>query len=600
MTSTQRARAAGPIAAVLLALASPVGPALARQEPEGDKPSRETAELADGRWITGRLADRGGAIVFLPDADGPPLSLDRIARIVMEPMAPLLEPAPMLLELGFDEQVSGRLVAIDAEAIRLEPSGGIGAIRVDRRGALALRQRPGMAIVADETIGPPDPSRWTFEGGAALGDSGPDHPGVVRLEGERAKARYRLPEAVESGLLELSFRWEEARVAGRRWWLELRFDGAAGVETVRVVLGMADPFPSIESSGGPDLVVQPLVLEPGWHRLSARFEADRTLLAIDGDVLGRGDGVSGPLSGVALVAEGTANADRAGASVALIDALKIVRTFEPTTATEVDPSQDEIRLAAGDQIWGIVLGADRDRIRLEVLERPIELPWSRVAGVAFRRTPEAGAMVEGPLVRVSWQGGAPEMAPERLEGALAGIDAEVVRIATAYAGVVAVPRSRITEIAIQGRGLRLVLDPHRRHLGDQLMPELDPPLPDGDHHHVAFRLVAVPEGPAALVLDAEQVESALEGRFADDIERGDLRTNVVLNDEPVDFLNRFVADVSGAPIRLRVPIPEGLLREGENVLDFEQTGMAEDPGNRDDLGLLRVALEWPIPGADAP
>ena len=610
MSPTNRMRRSASILAVMVAIGALVNMVAigglvngvgARRGSGAGESTEEIAELTDGRRVAGRLAESGGAIVFVPDGDGAPLNLDRIARIVMEPVAPVEMPAPFLIDLGDDEQVSGRLLEIDAESIRLERCGGAGAIRVDRRGASGLWQRPGTAIVVDETAGSPEPDDWEFEGGAAFGDGGPNRPEVVRLRGGRSLARYRLTEAVESGVLELSFYWEEARVAGRRWWLELRFGADAEVETVRVILGMADPFPSIESSGGPDLVVQPLVLEPGWHRLSARFEAEQTLLAIDGDLLGRGDGVSGPLTGVALVAEGSADADRDdGTPAALIDDLKIVRTFDPTSATEVDPSQDEVRLAAGDQIWGDVLEADRDRVRIEVLDRPIDLPWSRVAGVAFRRTTEAGAMIEGPLARVSWEGGAPDDAKEGLEGALIGINREEIRLATAYAGVVAVPRARISEIAILGRGRRLVLDPHRRHLGDQLMPELDPPLPDGDRHRVVFRLETVPEARADLVLDVEQVESALEGRFADDIDRGDLRTIVALNGMPVDFLNRYVEDVSGAPTRLRIPIPEGLLRDGENVLDFEQTGMADDPGNRDDLGLLRLALEWPTAGADAP
>jgi hypothetical protein len=75
-----------------------------------------------------------------------------------------------------------------------------------------------------------------------------------------------------------------------------------------------------------------------------------------------------------------------------------------------------------------------------------------------------------------------------------------------------------------------------------------------------------------------------------------LRTNLKLNGEPFDYLNRFVTDKNEEPMRVRVPIPRGLLRPGKNVIGFEQTGTENDPNYLDDLGLLGVALEFPAAG----
>ena len=65
--------------------------------------------------------------------------------------------------------------------------------------------------------------------------------------------------------------------------------------------------------------------------------------------------------------------------------------------------------------------------------------------------------------------------------------------------------------------------------------------------------------------------------FADLVSKGELRTNVQINGKFVDYLNRHITSKNETPERIRLAIPAGLLREGENRLRIEQVAEAGDP-----------------------
>jgi hypothetical protein len=87
------------------------------------------------------------------------------------------------------------------------------------------------------------------------------------------------------------------------------------------------------------------------------------------------------------------------------------------------------------------------------------------------------------------------------------------------------------------------------------------------------------------------------------VQKGELRTYVVLNGKRIDYINHYITTSNETPERIRVPIPAGLLKPGKNVLRLEQTGIASDPTWFDDLGVLQLALEFAAsgePGTDHP
>jgi hypothetical protein len=264
-------------------------------------------------------------------------------------------------------------------------------------------------------------------------------------------------------------------------------------------------------------------------------------------------------------------------------------------------TQDEIRLTSGDQVFGQVGKGTAERVEARVDGRDVSFPWSEVAGLYLKRDAKVGAAVAGLLVRAEWRS-APGHDPgdsDQVEGALSAVEPGTISLATPYAGLLKIPRERMTRLKVLGRGVRLVIDPKAHHLGDEIStmpPVLDPPQPEGGVLERAFDLPTVPDPPAWLVLDVVQVvgESS-DVPFSALVKKGELRTNVSINGNPFDYINRYISSRNESPERIRLPIPKGALRVGRNVVRFDQVGIASDPNYLDDLGVLGIALESALP-----
>lgn len=585
--------------AFLLAIGSHArGQAAAARAPK----NRETLEQLDGRRILGRLAGGPDAgFRFEPESGGAGIALRPgtvVSAEITEPGA-ASAPPPFRLELGLDQRLSGRLTQLTERAVQFEDGPGGRALAVVRAGALGLLQRPGELQVLSEGFEAPGLDRWVQTGEPATVAT-PKLAGArsLRMPAGGASLTYRLPEPVVSGRMDVAFYDGGQRAADQRWFVDLTFRGSSGAESVRAVLGWDESTLGVESPQGPALAVQRLARRKGWHRLSARFGAGRIELSIDGDELAHGDGPSGPLAEIRLASHTTGRGEAPADLAGYFDELVLARLIEPAGGLEVDPTQDELRLTGGDQIFGRVHTADAERILVQVDTREIMLPWSEVSGMYFRRAPTPAEPVEGLLVRAEWLATSGREATEldRIEGVLAGLSDTTVTIQAPYAGGLQVPRNRLRRIQVLGPTRRVVLDPFPHHLGNEIFDreiKLDPPQPEGSRLDLSFDVERPVAGAAELVLDVVQVAGEAESlMFAPQIKRGELRTNVLLNGKPLDYLNRHIRSKNETPERIRLPIAAGALRTGKNVIRFQQVPEARDPQSLDDLGILCIALEF--------
>ena len=568
----------------------------------------EFLELTDGGKIAGRLEIRG---------DGTAQFVETKAKAVTN-----LEPGmtvrfdgkgqdnaaglpPYRIDLGLGQRLCGRLGSVTDQAITLLDTTGSNARKIIRSGAHSLIQRAGETLVFQDGFESAENRRWSVTGEPGLSDTiriSGDHSLILPANG--CSLTHRLKEPFVSGRLEVAFHDQGTKIEGRQWFVDLTFRGPTGPETVRAILGWNEESLAVESPTGPALAVQRLGRKVGWHRLSIRFGKELTEIAVDGNELAHGKGFGGPLVEVRLATYVKDSPDKTATEklVGHMDDLRLIKFSEPVGGLEIDVTQDEVRLIGGDQIFGSVKDADGERVKIMVDGRATSISWGEITGVFFRRGSVPAAPIEGWLVRAEWRttSGDDSLDFSMIEGALAAVSADAIRLNVPYAGAINISREQMVSLKILGRARRIVVDPMAHHLGDEissLPPILDPPQPEGGILERSFELAKIPEGSAFLVLDVVQVvgEQADIPTFSDMIKRGELRTNVKINGEPFDYLNRYVKDRNDSPERIRIPIPREHLRPGKNVVRFEQGGTANDPNYLDDLGVLCIAIEFSIP-----
>ncbi len=568
----------------------------------------EVATLADGRPIRGHL---DASLRFVADATGRSIPLSELRRIESDRAVDdgTAAPAPFRLVLGGGQVLSGRLLGLDARVIRFLPAGAATPIAVARSGVRELRQRSGEVQILQDGFETLDEVRWRSRvGRPALAPEAPfEGRHSLRLAADGSALTTRLADPVGAGRFELAFQDAAAVDDQQRWFVDLAFRGRDGeLASLRVVGGWAEETLAVESPSGPRLVIQPLIRKPGWHRLVVRFDADELDVAVDGDELAHGPGVVGPLAEIRLATHPTADLTSADLAVRFDD-LSLVQFAASTAAGEFEPGLDEVRLISGDQLFGHLTAADPEGVSLDLDGQALRRPWAQVAGVRLRRQSEAAAPVAGPLVRVTWLAAGPQgVGPhpvDIIEGALLRADSEALAIDVPYAGLVLVPRDRFRRLDPLGQARRVVIAGHPYHLGDRYAAEFEPPQPDPGPLELAFELAEVPEGATALVLDVVDVIGPTGTPvFSELVQQGQLRTRVRLNDTPLPDLNSRISGRNQAPERIRLDLAPGTLRPGRNRLQFEQTGTPDDPGKRDNLGLLGIALESTIadPGAPRP
>ena len=594
---------------MLLVLAAARRPEAREEAPPPPSGRVESLEGPEGKRLAGRLAgDAATGFRFEPEGGGPARPLEAGDALGVEgPETASASATPAFrVELGAGQRISGRLGAIDAAAVALEEGPGRKPATVARAGALALQQRPGEALVFQEGFESLDPARWSAVGEPAI-VAEPRLAGAhaLRLPAGGAALTCRLAEPVGSGRLELAF-FDDSRVTpGQRWFVDLTFRGPTGDEWVRALLGWDEETLAVQSSpGGPALPVQRLTRKEGWHRLIVRFSPERIDLTVDAYELAHGHGPAGSLLEVRLASQELGQAAVPRGLAGVIDDLRLARVAEPIGGLESDPSQDEVRLVGGDQLFGRLVRADAERVTLTVIDQEATFSWAEVSGLYFRRAPAPARPIEGTWVRAEWRaapGGDPKDL-DQAEGALTAATPEALTLATPYAGSLTIPHDRLKRLKVLGKMRRLVIDPTAHHLGNEVVRDLDPPQPEGRSLALKFPLDAVPDGPAALAVDVVQVAGEADMLpFSSFVKEGELRTNVRINGKPVDYLNRQVTSKNEAPERIRLAIPAGVLVAGENRVEFEEVGKKADPNDLDDLGILGVALESGFAGrAEAP
>ena len=572
---------------------------------------QERALLADGREVTGTLGeDETGRIVFTSPATPEPIPAALVKLVTFDSARAPLSPSKPLwrLKLWAEGQVlTGRVLEFRGDAIRLDLL-CLGEREVSP-GVLAGIHSPATELTLVyhdfEGVAP----GWSGAGTDFRFDRARHLSGSrsMRLEGGQATASYTLPRRIEAGRVELSF-WDDGVVDPERQWLvEAEFATSRGPQRVRMILGWNRETFGLEAPEGPSLAVQQLSRRQGWRRLRISFNRLRLLVLIDDAVLTVGEGPRGPLRAIRAVCRPAPTRAKQPSDpenpsqprAAYLDDFTVHRSVDSLLYPRRQWEQDELLFDSGDQLFGEVRSVDDHRVRIAGPYGTVRVPWSDLRGVLFRRRPIPASPIEGVIVRLRFQSRS-ESKPtdwDLLEGALESVTLEQLVLRHPYLGTLRVPRDLARELEVVFSGWRLEIDPVYHHLGERgENVDASLPLAEGNRLRAAFNLEDVPSQPAFVSVLVQGLEGTGRGaRYKQELEDGHLRTDLYLNDQLIDYLNRHVERRSRVALRLRIPVPAGVLRQGENILELRQQPVSYDKNDYDNFQLFGLALEVDSP-----
>jgi hypothetical protein len=551
----------------------------------------DEAVLPDAAVLRGKLHLTRGRLVFTAARRKVTLRLDRLDQVRL-PAAPFELPRLATVHRLFlrdGSRLTGRLLGVDADEVRFRPTWA-GLMAVPRDAVASVRQAPGFLTFVDEDF-EGDLKSWKLSGRA--GPSDKQHTSgkhSLLLSGPGQSAEYVLDRPLAAGRMGINFD-DPGGSFGYRWRVEAEFADAGQTRAVRVtVAGASDTYAVEKPRPGPaDFRVR---RTPGWHRLRLEFGPALLVVTVDDDLLGvsRERGPGGMLRKVRLVCEGGPAKDGRTGQV-YFDDFALARPAGPLRHPTADPGQDELWLAAGDQVLGKVLRADRGGIDMEAGFGKRTWGWGDVRGIFFWQRPSPVRSVEGEQATLWLRTGAGPQA-DRLTGRVLSLDEEQVTLRHPALGDMAVARGRVRRVRWVFHGRRLDLDPGSSHLGPKgkLLAGLFPPRAEGTSLRWSFPL-SRPAGPARLRLRVAHLKGNEDGD-ARAWERGELRTEVLVNAKLVDYLNRHVPRASREPVPLTIALPGGVLRAGQNTLQLREVPERQT-GHYEQCGVSGLVLEIP-------
>ena len=374
------------------------------------------------------------------------------------------------------------------------------------------------------------------------------------------------------------------------------------------------------------LAVRSVPVQTGKALSRIRISIDPGLtLSLDGRVLARGSRDVGRLQSLELSSRGAPPAGQSTISlrpVSLADASGpvlvgcLAQTREKRRGDRgVAGDKLAVLTHQGDQFYGMSARLTPRDVQLKTEFGSVALAGTEVRSVHFPRpSPREYPPLGGDIcrVRLAADSSTAFFGPQREYELLGevqlsepGIQLRHPILQTASVGEAAgqrmlnLPWAIIQKIEPLFRGEYRLLDAGPRHLGSRFLRSFSPSAPDGTTLRIPFELTEVTPGKAWLSLEVADLEPASEKTLRatpnlNELRRGFLTTHVLLNNVPCRTLNRHCEFLSpiGQPQRIRISLPTNSLKEGLNLLEFQQNPSRMDPKVFDDCELRRIALEF--------
>jgi hypothetical protein len=456
-------------------------------------------------------------------------------------------------------------------AVEILPAWTDQALIVPRAAVFAVGHPPGTITLLDEdfTNGlqgwkvKGDPARQVAPAGGTIS---------LVLDQPRQAVEYVLPGPVDAGRIALSYRAEVPLPAGARWFVDVTL--VRDDRPMPVTIELAHQGTTIiRAAPGLEATTAPSFALTGWHRLEVELAHGQLLVQVDHQELHRTKASPGlRLHKLRVRCADGPVPPLLGGEVWVKD-IRITRLVDELPRPPGEPDQDDVWLAAGDQLFGNIVAADERSIDLQCRLGPRTLAWSDVRAVNLRRQAGPPRVATGEHVRV-WIDVGDGWTPDQLEGVVTGLNDQHLVLTHPYLGRVQVERAAVRQILWRFQGRRIELDRGMHHLGERPIGQ-SILRPEGTSLRRTFAVPAVPASARLYVTVAHLPAPGDDATVARMLQRGGLRTEVVLNGRVVDYLNHYLARTPAEPATVSLALPPANLRAGNNVLELRQTADAE-------------------------
>jgi hypothetical protein len=469
--------------------------------------------------------------------------------------------------LGDGQWLTGEFLSLEADDLRLRTAWAE-RLTIPRRGVTVLTHLPGFIPIVEEDF-ETDLKRWKVTGKAARNSR--QHASgrqSLHLGSADDSVEMACADPLTRGRVVLDFRDEPSKDSGGSWVIEAVFRSPQGPHFIRVLIPALGAY-RVEAAGLPGDAAQ-VQRQPGWHTLDLEFGPDAVMLTMDKFVLwsNHQQGPGGPLEKVRLGA--AAHADLSPPGEIFFDNFCLARSVDERPHPPSARGQDMLWLADGDELFGTILQADRRAIHFRGRYGRRSLPWSTIRGLFFERQSLPPRATQGEHVRISIRSGL-TAEDDQLDVIVVALNDHQLTFDHALMGRHNIERARISRFRWLFSGQRIEVDNGIHLLGTDkaggfaTLPARELRL------RKKFRLDAIPI-EANLVVRAANLSGPGDGAdVAQALQDGGLRTDVIINGQSVDYLNRHVTKATREPRSIRLKVPRNLLRTGENELELRQT-----------------------------
>jgi hypothetical protein len=549
----------------------------------------DEALLKTGVKKAGKLVRTEQAqLEFQPSGSKTPIAWDLIQWVERDSAVPppLRAPRVMVVRLFDRQKITGDLRMLDKDKAVLRTSWS-DELAVPRNLIQGIEHLPGLLTFHVDDFSKGFES-WKVTGQPELRKSKPaESRQEAILFKQDQMVEYKPRKDLAAGIFGINFS-QERELASGKWLVELAFDSKPAKSTVGIqVAGNQKNYPLTTSVL--DGVFRPVEQSLGWHRLTVHFTKTSISAAIDDRLIwySQEKGPAGTLQSVRLRCIGQDDQEVSG-SVAFAD-LALSRLLGPKRKPIGDPDVDEVWLTSGDQLFGHSLAADQKGVTLKDRFGKQEYLWGEIRGIYPKETTVNPQTSEGEQVRL-WlrPGGGREF--DELSGVLTSFDDKQLTLDHPHLGKLKIDQNNVVRLARLFVGRRIEIDNKAHHLGDpgQRQALLRPVKAEGGSLQESFKLERLPVS-CDLLVTVLNLQGPVDG-IEDALKRGELRSEVVLNGQLIDYLNRHV-DKAQKDVRvLTIRLSREVLKIGDNELIIRQTP-ERDGGRCRSVGIQSLAVE---------